>query len=130
MKILTKLSAVLFFTVAVLSCKNETSEIRTVSTEVRVDQNEYKDIAYKKASFNIEGMTCAMGCAKTIEKRLAKMEGVKMAQVNFEEKTALVEFDEAKLDTDIISNAVSKVNEIYTVHNMKTVESFENLENE
>lgn len=130
MKILTKLSAVLFFTVAVLSCKNEIPEIKTVSTEIRVDQNEYKDIAYTKASFNIEGMTCAMGCAKTIEKRLAKMDGVKMAQVNFEEKTALVEFDEKKLDTDKISNAVSKVNEIYTVHNMKTLESFENLENE
>ena len=48
MKILTKLSAVLFFTLAVLSCKNETLEIRTVSTEVRVDQNEYKDILVTK----------------------------------------------------------------------------------
>ena len=34
-------------------------------------------------------MTCAMGCAKTIEKKMAKMDGVKMAKVDFEKELAM-----------------------------------------
>jgi len=45
------------------------------------------------ASFNIEGMTCAMGCAKTIEKELTEMDGVQKAVVDFDNKTATVSFD-------------------------------------
>jgi len=45
------------------------------------------------ASFNIEGMTCAIGCAKTIEKELAETNGVQKATVDFDKKTATVEFD-------------------------------------
>ena len=41
---------------------------------------------YAKAEFGIEGMTCAMGCAKTIEKKMAKMDGVKSAKVDFEKE--------------------------------------------
>ena len=35
------------------------------------------------ASFTIDGMTCAMGCAKTIENKLAAQEGVGQAVVGF-----------------------------------------------
>jgi len=45
------------------------------------------------ASFNIEGMTCAIGCAKTIEKELSETSGVQKATVDFDKKTATVEFD-------------------------------------
>ena len=42
-------------------------------------------------------MTCAMGCAKTIEKELAEMNGVQKATVDFDKKEAIVEFDAAVL---------------------------------
>jgi copper chaperone CopZ len=42
-------------------------------------------------------MTCAMGCAKTIEKKLADMEGVQKATVDFDKKEATVNFDAAIL---------------------------------
>jgi len=42
-------------------------------------------------------MTCEMGCAKTIEKKMAKMEGVKTAKVDFDTRLAMVEYDEAKV---------------------------------
>jgi mercuric ion binding protein len=45
------------------------------------------------ASFTIDGMTCAIGCAKTIEKELSDTEGVQKASVDFDKKTATVEFD-------------------------------------
>ena len=69
-------------------------------------------------------MTCAIGCAKTIEKKLAKMEGVKSAKVDFDKKLAMVEFDEAKVTTTNLEETVKGAGESYTVNDMKTVESF------
>ena len=42
-------------------------------------------------------MTCEMGCAKTIQKKLAGMEGVKSATVDFKNEMAMVEYDVAKV---------------------------------
>ena len=45
------------------------------------------------ASFTITGMTCAIGCAKTIEKELSETDGVQKAAVDFDKKQATVSFD-------------------------------------
>ena len=55
---------------------------------------------YQSQTLAIEGMTCAMGCAKTIEKKLADMDGVQSATVDFEAKTATVNFDLDKLKSE------------------------------
>lgn len=47
----------------------------------------------QKATFTIEGMTCAIGCAKTIEKKLSETKGVANAVVDFDKKEATVSFD-------------------------------------
>ncbi len=63
-----------------------------------------KEIAAAKnpqtATFHIEGMTCSMGCAKTIEEKLAEMDGVQNAKVDFDSKTAIVKFDLDKLKSE------------------------------
>ena len=41
-------------------------------------------------------MTCALGCAKTIEKELSALEGVQKANVDFDNKKATIEFDASK----------------------------------
>ena len=126
MNTLKKFSLLLMCVVVFTACKNDAPEIKTVETaSSETTETNSKDLAYSKATFEIEGMTCEMGCARTIEKRLAKMDGVKQAKVNFEEKNAIVEFDEAKLNTEKIEQAVTKVSEVYSVHNMQTVDSFE-----
>lgn len=66
------------------------SEIETVAT---TEKKQVAAVQPETASFKIEGMTCAMGCAKTIEKKLAEMNGVQKATVDFETKEAVVEFD-------------------------------------
>jgi len=65
-----------------------------------------------------------MGCAKTIEKKMAKMEGVKMAKVDFDKELAMVEFDEAKVNPNLLKETVSKVSDIYKVEEIKTVNEF------
>ena len=128
MKALKKIVVLTLVGVALVACKNtsepEVKTVETSTTENSVDIAK-DDLAYAKAEFTIEGMTCAVGCAKTIEKKLAKLDGVKSAKVDYENKHAVVEFDDSKLNTDKLEETVTKVADIYTVHDMKTVDTFE-----
>lgn len=110
----------------IFACKNEgTPEVKTVETEVTAEIAQLDPNAtYAKAEFGIDGMTCAVGCAKTIEGKLSKMEGVKSATVDFDKKIAMVEYDEAKVSPASLEETVKKTGDVYSVNNMKTVESF------
>tara|TARA_B100000497_G_scaffold34436_1_gene40391 strand:- start:1842 stop:2318 length:477 start_codon:yes stop_codon:yes gene_type:complete len=119
---------ILLICVAVWSCKNETEpEIKIIKTsESLINTKMDNDKILAKAEFNIEGMTCAIGCAKTIEKKLAKMDGVKSAKVDFEKKLAQVEYDESIVNTVSLENTVTKASDSYSVNDMKTVDFFSN----
>ncbi|WP_298417106.1 heavy metal-associated domain-containing protein [uncultured Kordia sp.] len=124
-----KILFVFVLTLAIVSCKNNTTpETITVDTQVETVKKETstQDIAanYNKAEFKIDGMTCAIGCAKRIEGKLAAMEGVKSATVDFEQKLAMVEYNEAKVDFDALTSTVAKVPGDYKISDMKNVEDF------
>jgi len=113
--------------VSATACKNNAApEIKTVDTESTdllahtVDPN----VTYAKAEFGIEGMTCEIGCARTIEKKIAKMDGVIFAKVDFNKKLAMVEYDPAKITPNNLEETVTKVGDVYKVKDMKTVEEF------
>jgi len=124
------LRKILLIAVAVVfsvACKNnDTPEVKTVETDSAnlTAFSEDKDVVYAKAEFEIEGMTCAIGCARTIEKNIAKMDGVKFAKVDFDKKLAMVEYDQAKVTPASLESAVSKTGEVYKVHDMKKVDEF------
>ncbi len=129
MKTFKNILAIALISLAVVACKNEQQpEVKTVETKTEVAVKEAKKLdpnaTYAKAEFGIEGMTCAMGCAKTIEKKIAKMDGVKSAKVDFEKELAMVEYDEAMVTPQSLEEAVAKAGETYKVKDMKTVESF------
>ena len=128
MKTLKSLCIVAIIALVFTSCKNETDpEVKTVDVEVtKKDVAESLDpnATYAKVEFSIDGMTCAMGCAKTIEKKMAKMEGVKTAKVDFDKRLAMVEYDEAKVTPKSLEETVTKVAEIYKVKDIKIVEDF------
>ena len=126
MKTLKLIAGIAFLSVAVWSCKNEAEPETKI---VEIDATEVKseiaiDAKMAKAEFNIEGMTCAIGCAKTIEKKLASMEGVKSAKVDFDNKIAMVEYDEATVTATSLEKTVTDAGDTYSVNGMKTVESF------
>ena len=108
------------------SCKNDAkAEVKTVEhaaseAVAKLDPN----ATYAKAEFTIEGMTCAIGCAATIEKKIAKMEGVKSSKVDFDKKLAMVEYDEAKVSPESLTKTVVSVADLYSVTDMKTVDAF------
>ncbi|MCA0131130.1 cation transporter [Winogradskyella alexanderae] len=120
---------VVIVALVIVACKNETQpEVKTVDVEVTkkgVSETLDPNATYAKVEFGIEGMTCEMGCAKTIEKKMAKMEGVKSAKVDFGKRLAMVEYDEAKVSPKTLEDAVTSVADIYKVKDMKIVENFD-----
>jgi mercuric ion binding protein len=74
-----------------VSCKKEEDKNLANIKPVADVSKEHKAIAAENvqtASFEIEGMTCAMGCAKTIEKELSNLNGVEKATVDFDKKNS------------------------------------------
>ena len=111
------LSSLLFF-----SCK-KTEVSQTTTTEKTVKVNS-KSVAAKPqmATFTIEGMTCAVGCAKTIQDKLASMDGIQSAKVDFEKKFATVEFDASIQTPALLLKTVEETGDgkTYMVSNMKS----------
>jgi Cu+-exporting ATPase len=108
------LAAILGVSLLFVSCKEGNKEERvgvgTQATKTVPLSEKGEEVAGKieKATFQIEGMTCAMGCAKMIENKLGNLEGVKEAKVDFENKTAVVEFDDAKQNGASLKETVEK----------------------
>lgn len=101
MKNLKGILLVVFASTVLFSCKNEANESKeVVPTETTTDTISKTITAdnLETESFAIEGMTCQMGCANTIENKLANLDGVQEAKVDFENKTAIVSFDKTKQD--------------------------------
>ncbi|QCV57158.1 heavy-metal-associated domain-containing protein [Flavobacterium columnare] len=82
---MNKLICAITIIVMMVSCKNENES---------VDSNIKKERAkMEKMTVKIKGMTCAIGCAKTIENKLNELEGVQKAKVDFNSKLATIEYD-------------------------------------
>lgn len=103
MKIVKSISFLALSAVLLTAC-NDKSKDGNVDTDATttdttaVDTTMAKETAanLETTTFKIDGMTCPMGCAATIEKKLAKMDGVGEAKVDYDKKTATVSYDPAK----------------------------------
>lgn len=125
MNALKNIIAIAMIALITISCKNETKpEVKIIEVANESPKELDPNATYAKAEFTIDGMTCAIGCARTIEKKIAKMEGVKSATVDFDRKLAMVEYNEAKVTPTSLEETVIKVADIYEVSDMKTVEGF------
>ena len=128
MKAIKNIVMVCLMALFVVNCKNDVKpEVKTVETAAETTEKASTtdpNATYAKAEFKIDGMTCAMGCAATIEKKMAKMDGVKSAKVDFDKKLAMVEYDIAKVTPTNLVETVAKVGDAYKVVDMKTVETF------
>ena len=109
MKITKTIVTLAFVSLLTVSCKKGAAkEEVTAEKEVAAPKKEVVIAAenVQTASFEIEGMTCAMGCAKTIEEELGAMEGVQKATVDFDSKKATVIFDKTIQNQDNLTKVV------------------------
>ncbi len=77
----------------------------------------------KKIEVGIEGMTCQIGCAKTIESKLSKEKGVSSVSVSFENKLGQIVYDENKISKEEIINKIEAIagGETYSITSVKDV---------
>jgi mercuric ion binding protein len=108
------------------SCKDNKAEVKTetASTEATAPKVK-KEIAaanLQTASFTVEGMTCAIGCAKTIQEELTALDGVQEAKVDFDKKLATVTFDKTVQTPESLTKIVQATGDgkTYKVSNMKS----------
>lgn len=108
MKNLKNIGLALVMTLSLASCKQENKEFAVEETKKETVSE--ADLAkMQTASFTIDGMTCAMGCAKTIENKLAEQEGVGQAVVDFDTKIATVKFDAEKQSLESLTKTIEGV---------------------
>jgi len=125
MKFAKKLALIAVATILFASCKDTSKDgnIETPEKDIVTYSTQNKETAenLETASFKIEGMTCPMGCAATIEHKLSKMDGVEKAKVDFDSKTATISFDPAKQTTESFVQTVEKIADgAYKVSNVKS----------
>ncbi len=123
MKKITKLVTLLCVILLLASCekKDEKKSVEAKTTEKK-ELSATADL--KKVALNIEGMTCEIGCARTIQSKLSKIEGIKFAEVNFEKKKGIVEYDASKVSEKEIVAVVEEIagGDLYKVSDIKATE--------
>jgi len=103
MKKVISILAIVFF---LFSCNDGKKEVSDKNYGI-----EKQEVAanYKTIEVEIEGMTCEIGCAKTIESKLSKTQGVTYSKVNFEGKVGYFTFDENKINQEDIAKKIAGI---------------------
>lgn len=125
MKFTKIITALAISGLVLVSCKKEEDKSLAIINADKTVTKEHKAIAAENvqtASFTIEGMTCAVGCAKTIEKELSNLEGVEKAAVDFDKKTATVTFDKTIQNPESLTKVVQETGDgkTYKTSNVKS----------
>ena len=101
--------------VLILNCKqNKEAEIISVETansQIHNETPQTEGLNYATATFTIKGMSCEMGCARAIENKLSKLEGMSKANVNFQDEMATVKFDANKINEALLVSTVTSVSQ-------------------
>ena len=94
-----------------LSCKEKpTAKIILVETAASESNNKSSISEAKNAinaRFTIKGMSCEIGCARALEKKLYKLDGMYKADVNFQKEMATVKYDSSKIDESILTSTIT-----------------------
>lgn len=81
-----------------------------------------EDISQVKVA--IKGMTCEIGCARLIQSKLYKADGVSFAKVSFEDSSGVVRFDQNRISQQEIQKIIEGTagGDIYTVAGIEEIE--------
>lgn len=127
MKVIKFFALVAFASFMMISCQQgsassnqneQVEQIQEDSSESNADQV----ALLQQATFQVDGMTCEVGCASFIQKKLSDLPGVTQATVDFDSKTATVVYQQDKQTPEVLTQTVEKIaNGLYQVSDMQTV---------
>jgi Cu+-exporting ATPase len=125
-KVINKIFFLLLFVLFFVSCEKKESSGKTdpKPSEKVVAEN----LHYVKVE--IKGMTCEIGCARLIQSKLYKADGVSFAKVSFEDSTGIVSYDQNRINTEEIKKVIENTagGEIYSVVTIEEIDGVDDLE--
>lgn len=119
MRIIKIICLSLLVSLFAVSCKDAAKGGKDASVE------SVKKADLKNIEVGIEGMTCQIGCAKTIESKLSKMEGITSVSISFEDKIGKISYDANTVSEQKITEKITSIagGETYTVTTIKEIAS-------
>ena len=107
-----------------ISC-NEVKKDTTIK-DAEIEKPEIA-ASYKSIEVDIEGMTCEIGCARTIQSKLSKVNGVTYSKVNFETNKGQFTYNENEINKDEIINKINGIagGDLYKVTKTTDIEEVE-----
>ena len=94
------------FVALMAACGNHSHEAETVQKEYNLAEM----TSPQTLTAQIDGMTCAMGCAKAIEKAMLEIPGVVLSKVDFEAGVGTFSYEGADVRSEDLIAAIEGVN--------------------
>jgi Cu+-exporting ATPase len=104
--IMKKIIILLLLTLVITSCGDKKNTLKPEKSNTKKEQVAAK---LKSVEVTIEGMTCEIGCARTIQSKLSKMDGITYAKVNFNTKKGFFTYDANKLSENDIAKKIDGI---------------------
>ena len=104
MKITKVLLGLAVIALSIIGCKQGPKEVDVAENKIETFKGESKNLA-----LNISGMTCEIGCAKIIESKLSKQDGVLDAKVIFTDSIAKIKYDASKTNKAALMSFVEGI---------------------
>ncbi len=102
---MNKIIPILILVFIAVSCNEPKKETTAKKTDTTLEIT----ASYKNIEVDIEGMTCEIGCARLIESKLSKVDGITYSKVDFESKKGQFTFDENKISKEDITNKINRI---------------------
>lgn len=112
-----------FFTLLISALLLMSCGEKTEKKEVTPETVTTKEVALKNIEVDIEGMTCEIGCARLIQSKLSKIEGVTYTKVSFEAKKGQFSYDENQISSEELIHKIEKIagGDLYSVSDSREI---------
>ena len=79
----------------------------------------------QQVKVDIDGMTCEIGCARLIQSKLYKADGVTFAKISFEDSSGVITFDQNRINEEGIKAIIERTagGDLYTVASIHKMDS-------
>lgn len=113
-----RIITLLIISFVLISCGSQTEE-KKATPEVLAK----KEVALKNIEVDIEGMTCEIGCARLIQSKLSKVDGVTYTKVSFEAGKGQFTFDANQISAEDVINNIEKIagGDLYSVSDSREI---------
>jgi len=110
--------ALIISSIVLVSCGENTKQSAT-----KPDIVTKKEVALKNMEVDIEGMTCEIGCARLIQSKLSKIEGITYTKVSFEQGKGQITYDANRISSDYVIASIEKIagGDLYSVSDSKEI---------